>query len=62
MNEDIEIDINVILNLLTVCMYDEESWETLVQRIMAGTGFSREKTLEVLDAFYRVLMELEPRN
>ena len=61
MNEDNEIDVNVFLNFLTACMYDEEMWEALVQRMMAGTGFGREKTLEALDAIYRVLMELQPR-
>jgi len=62
MIEDKEIDVNVVLNFLTACMYDSDVWEELVQRMMAGTGFGREKTLEALDAIYRVLLESEPRN
>ncbi len=57
-----ENDLEEWLNFLTACLYDPQDWERLVQYMMARTGFSHEKTNEILEAIHEALLEIRPLN
>ncbi len=55
-------DLEEWLNFLTSCMYDPDDWERLIQYMMVRTGFSYEKTDEILEAIHAALLEYHPLN
>lgn len=61
-DEDVEFDAQVAANFLTAVKYNEEDWQSFVQKVAQRTGWSLEKTQIALEIIHNYLLELTQTN